>query len=140
MSRAFDALNAPLIIILLIIAALIVLPLLYGLWTLAMEVFTTFQSGAAESDHWSPQTERLEVSSAPFRDAPLSRIKQRGAPPWLRVAGGLGVSMGVLTSCLLAPIALMYAHSPKFSQASQTLIILTALSGLAAGGRSCCPL
>ena len=97
----------PLIMIVVVIAALFVLALLYALWTLATEVFKAVQSGAAKADHWSPHSERLEVPSAPFRDAPLNHITQRGAPLWLRFASGLGVGAGVLTSSLVAPIALV---------------------------------
>lgn len=115
------------------VGGVFVLSLLYGLRALATEAATTFESGSVEAGHWSPQEEKVEVSSAPFRDAPLNRIKPRAAPFWLRVASGLAVIAAGLTGCLLAPVAVGYAATPRFSLATQTLVAWAGLSGLAAG-------
>lgn len=126
--------DEPLIGVFVVLAIPPVLILLYGLRALTTEMSLAFQSGAAEAEHWSPEDERLEVPSAPFRDALLKRTKQRGAPLWLRLAGGFGVAMGVITSCLVAPLTFAWASgSTQLTQTSKVLTVVAGASGVAAG-------
>lgn len=132
-SSAFK-LDEPLIGVFVVLAIPPVLILLYGMRALTTEMSLAFLSGAAEAEHWSPEDERLEVPSAPFRDAPLKRTKQRGAPLWLRLAGGFGVALGVITSCLIAPLTFSCALlSTRLPQTSQVLTVVAGASGTAAG-------
>lgn len=99
---------------------------------LASTIMKTVQSGAASAEHWSPRRGRLELSTGPFRDSPLTNTQARGAPLWLRLAAGVGVGGGALTTGLIAPM-LVLAAANRVSAARATFIILAAVSGLPAG-------
>lgn len=101
---------------------------------LASTIMKTVQSGAAAAEHWSPRPERLELSMGPFRDSPLTTTQARGAPLWLRLAAGVGVGGGALTTGLIAPMLVLTAVADsRISAARAAFILLAAVSGLPAG-------
>lgn len=106
----------------------------YAVRSLGAEVVSTVRNGAAEAEHWSPERRQLDAPLGPFRDAPLNDVRPRGAPIYLRGAAGLGVLIGFLTSCLIAPIALAWTSSHhRLPLLFAWCGALMAISGLVAG-------
>lgn len=121
------------LLLVFIIAATVFAASVFGVVVLLRAMVNTIQMGAPQQGQWTSRALR-HAPMSPYRNAPLHDVQARGAPLWLRLAAGLGVGTGALTTCIVAPTLLIVAWAdPRVSGWNGVLVALVALSGFQAG-------